>query len=1101
MLLHGIKNCFKLGRKTSSLLFSEGVLLSMINNDAILRYIARIISPNGSTLGTAFLASSAGHLLTCWHVIRGNESVSVIFENEKEPVAAKVIHDLSNPQEDIAVLQITPKRMTPPPLGIDWEINDLVWSYGYQYENVAISGFPVTGNISGNTLIGVGQKLIVISGTNIQKGLSGAPLLHINSGRIVGIVNARLSKDDIGFAIPIKTVLDTWPELNEHVIYSQRRALQDIISLFQILGYSIEQDKRIDQLPSIDLYGEMHIGVASHRIAMQCINSYSEIKDDEIKDFLYGICVPLYSQKLIQDAFVVSVNNQRFNARAIELAKSIGIHLVTFNELETNLINFSHFIESYIDDFQNHEKLTLDKRDPIIDQLKSQDLYRFYVDLRCRDVLSPKKDNEYMLIDYVKDWLHDENRKYLSILGDYGTGKTSFALQIAYQLAKEYQARSSDSRIPLYFPLRDYDPNNTLRSFILDKLSQYQISVSDYRAFEKMAQSGRLLLIFDGFDELVEATDQSTAVLRFSEISRLARGRSKIILTCRTEYFKSEKQSVDLLVPETMTPFMLELSKRGEYSVIELLEFNEQQILELISRHTEDSETYWKRIKSIYNLEDLATRPILLTMILQTYPKLIQVREKITAADLYQLYTEYWLDRDKWRSPILSTEDRFGFAEELAWQMYMKSTLAIRHDELLLQIEAHFEERYTRDEIRKTLEAVIRTSSFLTRNRVGAFTFVHKSFMEFLVARRLTRELNSNKFDLLEAKIVPIAILSFLINMISQEGLAYVKSVAIESNYSTIVKGACMDILLMLGETITNVPWIFCVAFNPNNKEIATGGADCVVRIWNLDKIGEKPIIIPAHKSWIRSIQYSPRDNLLATSSWDGTVKFWETSNWTCVGEFNVETRIASIRFNEEGDLLAIGSYDNAIRIWSINDNRLLKTFPDHFGVVWDVYFSPNGKWVASACTDRIVRIWDVESGESVATLRGHQFAVSSVCFSRSGELLFTGDWQGEIIAWDCRDFKIVYRIQAHNNKIGEIHTSSIKEHFASSADDLKVRIWDCKTGDLIHVFSDATYFTPNLQYSHDGHKIAVGSLDLTLRIWDVGTFQLLHQVKHQRLS
>jgi hypothetical protein len=74
---------------------------------------------------------------------------------------------------------------------------------------------------------------------------------------------------------------------------------------------------------------------------------------------------------------------------------------------------------------------------------------------------------------------------------------------------------------------------------------------------------------------------------------------------------------------------------------------------------------HWEQIQRIYNLPDLARRPVLLDMIAQTLPGLKE-GQTLNAARLYRVYTDLWLEREiaKGRT-LLTPADRRLFAEEL----------------------------------------------------------------------------------------------------------------------------------------------------------------------------------------------------------------------------------------------------------------------------------------------------------------------------------------------------------------------------------------------------------------------------------------------------
>jgi len=53
---------------------------------------------------------------------------------------------------------------------------------------------------------------------------------------------------------------------------------------------------------------------------------------------------------------------------------------------------------------------------------------------------------------------------------------------------------------------------------------------------------GKLLLIFDGFDEMADKMDRQKMINNFWEIARIVVPGAKAILTCRTEHFPEAKE-------------------------------------------------------------------------------------------------------------------------------------------------------------------------------------------------------------------------------------------------------------------------------------------------------------------------------------------------------------------------------------------------------------------------------------------------------------------------------------------------------------------------------------------------------------------------------
>jgi hypothetical protein len=61
---------------------------------------------------------------------------------------------------------------------------------------------------------------------------------------------------------------------------------------------------------------------------------------------------------------------------------------------------------------------------------------------------------------------------------------------------------------------------------------------------------GKLLLIFDGFDEMAARVDRQEMINNFWELAKVVVPGAKVILTCRTEHFPDAKEGRALLNAE-----------------------------------------------------------------------------------------------------------------------------------------------------------------------------------------------------------------------------------------------------------------------------------------------------------------------------------------------------------------------------------------------------------------------------------------------------------------------------------------------------------------------------------------------------------------------
>ena len=71
-------------------------------------------------------------------------------------------------------------------------------------------------------------------------------------------------------------------------------------------------------------------------------------------------------------------------------------------------------------------------------------------------------------------------------------------------------------------------------------------------------------------------------------------------------------------------------------------------------------------------------------------------------------------------------------------------------------------------------------------------------------------------------------------------------------------------------------PAVACLAFGPDDRALAVGCYDGIVRLFEPDS-GNLIRTLAGHRSAVLSLAYSADGRLLATASFDQTVRVWET--------------------------------------------------------------------------------------------------------------------------------------------------------------------------------------------------------------------------------
>ena len=153
-------------------------------------------------LGSGFVMSSDGYIITNNHVVRKAEEIEVILEGGKKYTAEVVGTD---PVTDLALLKIDPQEPLPAVEMGDssaLEIGDSVFAIG----NPIGLGHTVTAGIvsAKGRALGIGRyDNFIQTDAAINPGNSGGPLFDYE-GRVVGVNTAVVARaQGLGFAIPV----------------------------------------------------------------------------------------------------------------------------------------------------------------------------------------------------------------------------------------------------------------------------------------------------------------------------------------------------------------------------------------------------------------------------------------------------------------------------------------------------------------------------------------------------------------------------------------------------------------------------------------------------------------------------------------------------------------------------------------------------------------------------------------------------------------------------------------------------------------------------------------------------------------------------------
>ncbi|GAA0924005.1 hypothetical protein GCM10009560_24220 [Nonomuraea longicatena] len=785
-----------------------------------------------------------------------------------------------------------------------------------------------------------------------------------------------------------------------------------------------------------------------------------------------------------------------------------GVRLRSFTEFQ-GLLDLSGYVA------EQSLRLTTDRRYPP----------ELYVPQRYRELDRPGPQVRQGLTDELMRLLGADHGRFLLLLGDFGHGKT-FALR---ELARRIPAELPHLT-PIFIELRALDKAHSVDALVAAHLAGHHEEVIDLKAFRYLLRQGRIVLLFDGFDELVTRLTYDRAADHLTTLLAAAEDKAKIVVASRTQHFKSQSQ--------VLTTLGERLGVLPQRRVFTVEDFTRDQIRAYLANRFSDDDEAAARLsllEGVKDLLDLAQNPRMLSFIADLDADRLRTvasaRHTISPALLYEEILSSWLTFEEQRTRVPGSPGTLSVAE--LWRAV--TALALR----LWDTGEAFLGLAELTEIAETLTGLadgrltgqqaahaMGTGSLMVRTEEGMFGFIHASVMEWLIARHIA----GGRWEALSRQPLSALTVEFLCDLAEVRALrawladppgddvAVANAIKISTRLRTPAQadlrgadlrgedlsgrdltgvdltgadlggatlagtnlsrarlrearlaGARLDGARLTGADLTGADLSGARLARADLSDVAADGAR-----WNraalINVTG-----LPAHLPGAAVVPGQPVEVQLAPAAIGVPYGY----------HFQTTRLPEPVAYSPDGTTLAIGNQDGGVLL-CVGD-RPVRTLQGHRGRVYYVGFA--GDLLATGASDGRVLLWDSLSGELLRELDGHADGVWPVRLSPDGTQLAAGGGDGVVRVFDTATGVSVHLLEGHQ---APIYTAAFVGGTLVTGDaEGVVRRWDLGSGRLAGTL--------------DGHHgsvyravpgrglLATGDEAGTVRVWDTSTWRLKH--------
>jgi WD40 repeat protein/uncharacterized protein YjbI with pentapeptide repeats len=704
--------------------------------------------------------------------------------------------------------------------------------------------------------------------------------------------------------------------------------------------------------------------------------------------------------------------------------------------------------------------------------------------------------------------LGGDRGRFILLLGDFGCGKTFALRQLAQRIPVDLPHLT-----PIFIELRTLDKAHSIEGLVAAHLADHGEKNIDLRAFQFMLRQGRIVLLFDGFDELVTRTTYEQAAEHLDTLLAAATDDAKIVVTSRTQHFKSRAQVLTSLGELVDT-----LAQRRLLSVEP---FDASQIRTYLVNHYQGdvarANARLGLISGIENLLELAHNPRMLSFVadldVDQLRAVARVGHLLSPAALYSEILSAWLVGEERRTagirgatPGLALAGLWRAVTALALRLWEANETLLNLADLAETADTIADLAQTQLSVDETTHA-IGAGTLLMRTDDGLFGFIHGSVVEWLVANEISRRLAQGDSALLSRRALSQLTVDFLCDLtdarVCEAWVAATQSDP-NANDNALINARKVSLRLRVpphanlrGAALRNEDLSFrdFSAVDLSGADL-TGAqlvganlADAVLRGARLtgtrldDAVLTRADLRDADLSRARLTGADLRGVTTAGGNWRRAAVIATTRDHDLADRAElrgaaiapgmpVDTQLypakvgvpygfhinfgrlpLPVAYSADGGTLAVGCDNGSVLICDTRTGQPLRILEGHRGRAYAVVPGPDDTLI-TAGADHTVRSWDTATGGQRWMRADARDWAWPVTVNGSGDLVAVSDSTGTIFLVDARTGALRHRLDGPVAPVWTAAFSPDGTRIACGGSDATVRMWDTATGQLVREFT-----------------------------------------------
>ena len=246
---------------------------------------------------------------------------------------------------------------------------------------------------------------------------------------------------------------------------------------------------------------------------------------------------------------------------------------------------------------------------------------------------------------------------------------------------------------------------------------------------------------------------------------------------------------------------------------------------------------------------------------------------------------------------------------------------------------------------------------------------------------------------------------------------------------------------------------IYCLDWSKNEKIIATGSNDKMIKIFVVPDLSTKPtefleLAIPDQRGTVRTILFNPEDEsyLISGGSMDSNINVWDTESGGKIQSLlGHNGDIHTLKFSiDNNGILGSTAKDKKINFYDLKtDKPIFFIDANNHGEINDITFTND--YICAGFVDGYINVYSNVNKCLIKEYKASETEIRALNFSLDGKYLLCASFDSKLRIFDFNNELKLVKTLEHDDKVVNCKWHPDKPIFISTSRDKTARIWSPK--------------------------------------------------------